>query len=179
MIKTFIRLAMIATSSLTLLGYGCTHNQPSISKDLQESFQKLIVIEDMNKSLLVSIDASEQRYIKFDTDIRIIIENLSDKKILIPEPDGIKLLIVRNNEWVEVNDATEYYGNSEGPVLFPSAPLELKSRTTTWIHPYLNPEFDYTKESETLRVVIIGKIISDGEKTGELVSAYADVSIEP
>lgn len=162
-----------------MVSSGCWVDQPKVSEDLQESFQRLINVDDMNDSLRVSVDRANLQAFRFDTDIHVVIENLSDQQILIPEPEGIRLFMIRDNKWVKIDDATVYYGESRGPILYPAGPTELRNRTSTWIHPILKSGLEETTKLELLRIVIIGELMSDGRPTGIPVAAYTDVFISP
>jgi hypothetical protein len=179
--KIAIRLITGSIVLLTILISGCSTNSPNVTRDMQESFQKLVAINEMNKDLRVTTDISDNNNLHIGSVIHLVIENLSDQPILIPEPSGIKLFIINDGEWSEINNNAEYYGNSEGPVLYPHEPSELRYRTSTGVSPVLKPGTKISDKGSkiVLRILIIGEMLMNGEKTGIPVGAYTDVYLTP
>jgi hypothetical protein len=166
---------------LVILISGCSTNSPNVSSDLQEAFQQKMALEEINTKLRVTVDSSDNKNLRFGSVIHVVIENFSDQNILIPEPSGIKMFIINDGEWLEINNNAEYYGNSEGPVLYPYGSNELRYRTSTGVSPVLKPDTVISDPNSNiiLRILIMGEQISDSKKTGITTGAYTDVYLTP
>lgn len=157
---------------------SCSPVQPSVSNDLEISFRELISIDDINKSFQIHAESIEQRNLKFESDIQVVLENLSNQQIFFPVGYGIRLFIIRDNAWIEIQNKNEYYG--EGSLLRPKGEQELGDRISTGVRPILPPQIEDENHQEVLRIVIIGELIKDDDgRIGVPVGAYTDVFINP
>jgi len=86
------------------------------------------------------MDMPREEVLHLGSEIHVVINNASNRQITVRAPEGIKLFIVNNGKWLEVNDNNEYFGDGEGAVLYPPGPLELRDRKSTWIRPVLKPD---------------------------------------
>jgi len=156
---------------------GCAPTQPRTTEYLDVSFRQLIAVDDMNKTFHLIVDKSSQENPKFGSDIQVRIENLSEQEVSFPVDLGIKLFIVRDNGWLEIQNNNKYY--SIGPALILKRQQETGHRITTGIRPVLPPDAKDARQQEILRIVAIGELISNGEKTGIPVGAYTDMFVNP
>lgn len=90
---------------------------------------------------------------------------------------GLRLFITIGDEWVEIQNTNEYYG--EGSLLRPDNE-QGAGCLATWVRPALLSEIIVDEGKRvTLRIVVIGEFLSNGEGTGIPVAAYTDVFIIP
>ena len=168
---------------IILLAYilpGCSGNEHSVSSALQESFATMIPVKDMNQSLRVTILYSNQNNPKFVPGMNVVVENMSATPIYFQDnPSPIRLYIAQGDKWIEVkNNATllSYQGNP-GFVLSPK-----NTAANVWtppVVPSLAISQDAGKGQEDLRILVIGEVVLNGQKTGNLVGAYVDTLIAP
>jgi hypothetical protein len=179
--KLSIKVMNIFAALCAILISGCSTSSPKVPGDLQESFQQLVGIEDINKSLQVIAEISDNKIMHFGSQIHTVIKNASNQLILIRAPEGIRLFIINDGKWLEINDNNEYFGDGEGAVLYPSGPLELRGRKSTWVSPVLKPGTVISDPDSNivLRILILGEQISDDKKTGLPIGAYTDVYLVP
>ena len=154
---------------------GCTSVRPRLSKELESSFQKTISVEDLNESIRVR-PASQERA-KYGSNIKIRIQNVSDQPIYFPLDFEMRLFIIRDNEWVEIQDNNQYYG--EGTLLHPKGQEESSGTITTWVRPVLPLNFTSGNDKDILRIVIIGEKQNDNMEFGTPVGAYTDIVVYP
>ena len=155
---------------------GCAPAQPQISADLNNSFGKIIAMDDMNKYFQVRVDSSNQENMKFGSDTMITLTNLSDQKILFQVGYGIRMFVARDNNWIEVQNNAVYYGDEV--IMQPKTSQMSEKYIVTGIQPIFSPEIKDEGHQEALRIVIIGEL-SNGEKPGIPVGAYTDVFVTP
>ncbi len=117
--KTIIRMVFIFLVGLVIS--SCRINQSTITHSNELSFQQLYPFK-MNENILVKVEPSSQETFRYGSNIHIVIENKSEQEIFFPVGFGIKMFVVRNNNWVEVQDKNSYYG--EGSLL-PSKSSEI------------------------------------------------------
>jgi hypothetical protein len=157
--------------------FGCSIRQPEISNGLQASFQVLVPIDDLNQSVRLTEDLSNQQNIKFDSVIQVLIENVSIRQVYFPLGYGIKLFIVRNGDWVEIRDKSNYLG--DGALLSPQNNKKLTDTTSTRILPDYPSQIKIEGIPVILRIVVIGELLLDINETRVPVGAYIDVIVNP
>lgn len=155
---------------------GCSAKQPNISGELNDSFQKMLAIEDVNNSFRIYIVSNDVENLKYGSDIKIAFRNTSGEKIFFPVGYGVKLYIIRNSKWLEIQNQNEYYG--EGSLLQTKNQEDSGGRLVTGVRPNLPPEITPLGQ-EILRIVVIGEIQSIGENMADQTAAYIDVFINP
>jgi hypothetical protein len=162
---------------VTAIFSGCTSAKPKISTSLETSFQELLPIKDMNKSFQIYVDSSDQDNLKFGNDIKLAFKNITGQDVFFPVGYGIRLFVIRNNEWMEIQNYDDYYG--EGSWLQTINQQTSGGRLVTWVSPVLPPEIADGDHQVILRTVIIGELVIDSKKTGIPVGAYTDVYLQP
>jgi hypothetical protein len=125
-IKPLFRTISIFVALFVFFISGCSTSSPKVPGSLQESFQQLVTTDDMNKSLRVTAEISGKEELHFGSEIHVVIKNTSNQQILVRVPEGIKLFIINDGKWLEINDNNEYFGDSEGAVLYPPGFFELR-----------------------------------------------------
>ena len=108
--------------------------------------------------------------------IDLLIENHSSDRVWFLAPGyGSRMFIYSepNGEWVKVED--RIVSASEGEdILVP------KGQGMNWAAMVsVGPSIPDTGESTTVRIVVTGEIYWDGQRTGEEVGAYTDVTLQP
>jgi hypothetical protein len=156
---------------------GCSNSSLKTSASLETEFRNLVPVDDLNTSLRIQAKITDRTEFGARNSIRVEIENFSDERILVRQPEDIKLLLRSDDNWVEVENAVEYYGG-EGPILYPAVVDPLRNRTLTSVRPVLGSEPGDGTTKQLLRIVIIGEILSDVGRTGSLVAAYTDLILE-
>jgi hypothetical protein len=159
---------------------ACAGNEPNIPTVLQESFANMIPIKDMNKSLTVTILSGNKDEVKSGSAMDIAVENISSNSIYFQNnPSTIKLYAAQNGEWVEIKNNVTYlnYQGEEGFVLSPKN--SAANLWTTLVVPSLAISQDTGERQEDLRILIVGEVVLNGQKTGNPVGAYVDTLIVP
>lgn len=168
--------AFIFSLFLVVIMFGCSPAGPNISDSLEVSFQELIVSNNINKSFQIYIDSNDAENLKYGSDIKIAFKNVSGEDVFFEVGYGIKLYIIRDNAWVEIQNKNEYYG--EGSILQTKNQQASGGRLVTGVRPVLPPGIAPIAD-EILRIVVIGEILSDGERTGHHAAAYVDLLLNP
>jgi hypothetical protein len=156
---------------------------------MDEKFQAVVPLTDMNKSLVITVD-DDDKVFRLGSDIPIFYENKSSHFLFfdLADENYTKLFMLRDIEWVEVKDGITGSGSR---VLSPQGP-PLLNLGTTWALPELDDTiFKDNKTNILIRVMITGEIMEmdtyssdwqdheDEILTGELVAAYVDVYVSP
>ena len=77
-----------------------------VSDTQENSFQKIVAVENLNKYFQIYLDSANQENLKMGDDIIIAFRNLSNQEVLFSVGFGIRLFIINDNKWVEIiNDA--------------------------------------------------------------------------
>ncbi len=165
----------ICFALILLLGtYGCSTSQPTLTPNLEASFQNIIQVTDINKSMTVKTLGTSVN--KLGHDIRILIENTTNYQILLPADYGNKVFVIRNGQWIEISNSAQY--NGEMMLL----PLNLggigyEDVGDVWAVLNLNMSVNST-EPETLRIFVQG-VRKNAGQPDHPVGAYVDTLIEP
>jgi hypothetical protein len=172
--KHYLYLFMIFSIVLIALA-GCSINPPAVSKDMEKKFQTAIQLTDTNESFQLKVNGDEKSF-RSGSDIQLTINNISPHSIVFPLESHIKLLIIKDTEWVQVKNGLTYSGLLR---IAPQGTLLLDTRTT-WVEPVLdNNMLKDSKKDMLLRIVMIGEIMKNDVHTGTYVGAYTDVFLNP
>ncbi len=158
---------------ITMALFSCSKPQNSISTELDTSFRSLVDADMNNFVRIYPVDNGKIPF-KYDSDISLIFENLSDRKLFFDTDSFVKLYVVRGNQWLEVRNKWTYSGDL---LLFPME-TPLLDNNSVKVRPVLDNIPAIQDTEDVLRVVVIGEILRDDIRTGELVGAYVDVLIE-
>jgi hypothetical protein len=148
-------------------------SQTQSSSELESSFLSLI---SANMNTFVRIYPENNRAVpfKYGSDISLIFENLSDQKLFFDTDNFVRLYVVRDSQWLEVRNKRTYSGEL---LLFPTG-TPLLDNNSVKVRPALDNIPAIQNSDDFLRVVVVGEILRDDVRTGELVGAYVDVMIE-
>lgn len=158
---------------ITLALSSCSKPQGSNSAELDSSFRSLVVA-DMNNFVRIFPENKGNTSFKYGSDIFLIFENLSDQKLFFDTDTFVRLYVVRDNLWFEVRNKRTYSGEL---LLFPMG-TPLLDNNSVKVRPVLDNIPAIQDSDDFLRVVVIGEILREDIRTGELVGAYVDVVIE-
>ncbi len=170
-------LVLFLAIGVTAIVYGCSSSQPKISETMNISFRELVAIDEMNEYFQISVDSQSQEKLEFGSDIKVVFVNRSDWEIYFPVGYGIRLFIIENDKWVEIDNNDEYYG--DGSLLRSVSEQGIGGRLVTWVRPVLPTDLADEGNPEILRIVMVGELLSAGEKTGIPVGAYVDLFLAP
>ena len=159
--------------SVTLM--SCLNRVDNQASDIEKNFLLTVPVADMNKTLQLSVDG-DQKVFRFGSEIDLTIHNMSKYSVMFDTSSSPKLFIIRNGEWVEVNNEITYSGAT---VMSPKGTI-LLDQNRTIVKPVLDKTILNTNEQEvSLRVVVICEILENDVRTGKLVGAYVDVILKP
>lgn len=100
------------------------------------------------------------------------VEVTSNDQIEFDEANGIRIFMLERNDWIEIQNLMNYPG---GSILLSPAKGDPFKNGTVAVVPLLEKSNDKVK----LRIVLIGTIYKDGQKTNELTAAYIDILLNP
>jgi len=107
--------------------------------------------------------------------ITLLLENRSRDQVWFLAPQyGTRIFVYSesNGEWVEVDDLSTPVSEVED-ILVP------KGQGMNWLaEVFAVPSIPDTRETVTVRIVVTGEIYRDGQRTGEEVGAYIDVTLQ-
>ena len=169
------QLLVLCTISLTMALTSCMSAKPEISGALDSEFDEFVEIENLNKYFEVRPTTGQEIY-KLGSDIRIFLYNSLDEKILFPVGYGIRLFIVFDNRWLEIDNNNDYSGEA---VMLPTVSNQnIGARLVFGVRPVL-PLGIELYEKVILRILIQGLLISDKAPSDVPVGAFVDVYVEP
>jgi hypothetical protein len=152
-----------------------------IGNNSEVAFSTLVPVRDMNKSFVVSLDPFSKNTLKNDAFLYLQIVNKSDQEMWFPIDGGIKIYryISSTNSWEQVINNANYYGNGHeidnGELLFPeNSKVGMDSGPIVCV-----PKINNLNQSVMIRIVVLGEIFKDNQRTGVPVGAYVDVKISP
>ena len=128
----------------------------------------------MNELFQIYLDSPDEKNIKFGSVIKLLFRNVSGQEVFFPVGYRIKLFVIKNNKWIEIPNTVEYYG--EGSLLQTKSEQALGGRIGAWVRPVLPSEIT-TEDQEILRILVVGELLTNGEKTGIPIGAYIDFLI--
>jgi hypothetical protein len=154
---------------------GCSKGTDSVSKDMEKQFLDIVPVTDMNKSLQLEV-YGDQKTFGLGHDIPLLIYNKSSHRILFTKDSRIKLFMIQDAAWLEVENEIIYTGST---LLSPQG-TPLLDLTNTWAKPAFDKDMIKNGKEEVLvRIVMIGEIIENDVGTGKFAGAYIDVHITP
>jgi len=179
--KSFYVHLLNIVSCLLILS-SCGTPQPGISRDLQKSFETMFPDVEMNTYLRIQIIKGNEH--KFGSDVHILVENVSQKAIYFStdtKAPWIKILVASDNHWIEVPNPTTYFSitGGNGYILFGKHDAEHPNLFTTSVRPMLTSDLENIERQVPVRIVVLGELMSNGERTGVPAGAYVDLLMEP
>ncbi|MBN8655505.1 MAG: hypothetical protein J0M11_07205 [Anaerolineae bacterium] len=173
--KTTSQIIIFYIFSLAIVLLSCSSAKSEISDTLDAKFTELVKNEELNKYFEVRL-VSDQEVYEIGTVIRIFLYNVSDEKILFPVGYGIRLFIVIDNEWIEIDNKSNFSGEA---VTLPSiSNQELGARLSFGVLPALSSGIEI-HEKIVLRILIQGTLMSSLDTENTSTGAFVDVFIEP
>jgi hypothetical protein len=169
--KIKISGAIFLALFLLVLTSACTNNGPAIPSGLQKSFNTMFPIEDINKSVRLSI-SSLYHDRTIGSTVYLTLSNQSDNQIRFPVALGLRIFIIEKGVWVEVQNQVSMYGNEL--VLEPKTDVLMSQAEIDF-----DPKIIDNGKSIQLRAVVIGEKVVNGQKTGIPVAAYIDLTLKP
>lgn len=152
-----------------------SNDLPVVSNDLEKELLTAFHLTDINESFQVTINGEEKTF-KINSDIPLIFNNKSPYTIYFPTGSFIRLLIINDNEWMEIENSHTYAGLL---LISPEGTL-LKDFNIAGVRPVIdNSILHGDKKDLLLRIVLIGEIMENNDPTGRFVGAYVDVDITP
>lgn len=173
--KTTSQIIIFYIFSLAIVLLSCSSANSEISDTLDAKFTELVKNEELNKYFEVRLVSGQEVY-EIGTVIRIFLYNVSDEKILLPVGYGIRLFIVIDNEWIEIDNKSIFSGEA---VTLPSiSNQELGARLSFGVLPALSSGIEI-HEKIVLRILIQGTLMSSLDSENTSTGAFVDVFIEP
>jgi hypothetical protein len=169
-------IRIVLLGSLILLLFGCSPAalpEPPQSKS-PLPFSKLYPIKDMNNSISLALDTTEQNNLKSGSNVFLQVQNQSDQQIWFEADWQARIYQSVSSGadlWMPVENGVQYAG--DGIVLYPKSGGGNTTYSIVCI-PLLT-----SSQSATVRVVVTGQIYKNKQKTGVPVSAYTDLTITP
>jgi len=140
----------------------------------ERAFSKIIPAHldtGLNLKLLEVRDASSM-----SPTITLLIENRSNDQVWFLAPKyGSRLFVYSESDekWIEIENRIISVTES-GDILVP------KGQGMNWVAVVsVVPTISDTDKTVTVRVVVVGEVYRDGQRTGEKVGAYTDVTLQP
>lgn len=171
-------LLFIATTALGFYTYSKKHSP--VSKKLENSFQNLITITDINSSLHINL-VSFKRYEGYlDPEIIVRVENVSNEKISFsPDPSSVvSNFIIADEKWIKIFNNNDIFFLAHGKeiVLYPktmSQPNDLRISVYPIFSYPTGYNTDGMKWQNVVRILITGELILKDKRLP--VGAYIDV----
>ncbi len=158
---TFFIIILIFLSSCQNQSILICDNSPDV----------IVSIKDVNKSIRLHIP-TELNTFKIGDNLRITLENLSGKMILLQDDYGIKFFIKINNNWYPIQN-NYYYPSGEKQI--PAADQANRSGALIVAH----PELINNKEVSQIKVIIIGNTVNGTGEFNNKIGAYVDITLVP
>jgi hypothetical protein len=126
---------------------------------------------EINTRVLLAAPAGLNTY-KIGEIVSLTVEVVSDDRILFPHDYGAKIFVLEDNQWVEVPNLMEY---PDGHItLSPTSGDPLRKGTAGVV-----PLFPDSNNKQTIRIILIGNIYSNGQLTDDQTAAYIDLEMNP
>lgn len=153
---------------------GCSSQQNTVSSKMEEEFQSIFPSMTFNESFQLDV-YSDENIFKSGPDIPLIFTNKSPHQILFPTDSFIRLFIIRDDEWLEIDNKNTY----SGLLILDPEGTPLMDFNVTGVRPAIDNFGTSKRKVELLRILMIGESIENNIHTGKLVGAYVDVYIRP
>ncbi|MBL8061758.1 MAG: hypothetical protein JNK32_01975 [Anaerolineales bacterium] len=157
---------------------GCAKESNIVDDSLHNQYvnnMKLNDIEDLNKSLTISLVNNNSSEYVFGSNLEVLLQNTTTDKYIYFNPDdekSITLSLLDESNWYNITNKVVYIGG--GGILTP-----IGSNTSVW-KTMIKPVFDVNVNNPDkliLRILVLGRISSiDGIISDELVGGYLDVA---
>jgi hypothetical protein len=139
-----------------------------------EDFTKVLIqpeVKDINSSIELRLDPFENNSLNKGDTIYLEAVNQSSKEIFFPANRNIQIFTydLSNQKWVEVKNSVDYFGN--GHITMPKGREGLQSALVQIL-----PNMENSQGGE-IRVAVTGFVVTDGNITDVLVSAYIDLKV--
>jgi predicted small lipoprotein YifL len=129
-----------------------------------------IPLESMNDKLQLSAPSEINTY-KVGDDLYMVLVNLSDKVVILPQDYGVHIYEQVNNQWEIVKNGIE---NPQG-----EKEVSPKSNQPFPEVIVIASPLVFSDQPVKLRVVVVGNYEENGKPDGEEVGAYVDVTMKP
>ncbi len=151
---------------------ACKSSEPLSEKE--ESFLALVPVDSMNDKLQLT-------HLDFVGDgktwlvIELMMENISDEEIVFPYDKGARLFTYNESEstWLEIDDSFNLLSRDDIILTTKENPLSNIAIVT------VAPDLLNNDKPFTVRIVVVGTVLRDGEPADETVGAFVDVTLQP
>lgn len=170
-------LGVALTMLLSLSSFSCASRVDAFNREAESAWAPLardMGINDWNASLEVVVpetgDKADEGQI-----IDVLVMNRSNKSIWFPLGYGAKaFLYSREGEsWAELPNAVTYVGRED--TLVPRTSPSSNWAAQVSLHPTIPP----VNGGAILRIIAVGRIVSQGAVTDQAVGGYADLHLSP
>jgi hypothetical protein len=127
--------------------------------------------DEINSRFLIKAPAGWNTF-KVGKVIVLDVEVTSNDQVEFDYANGIRIFALEGNEWIEIQNLMNY---PEGSILLSPAKGDPFKTGGVGVVPLL----EKSNDKVTLRIVLIGTIYKDGQKTNELTAAYVDILLHP
>lgn len=105
--------------------------------------------------------------------VNMVLVNMSQNDILFPPGNGARLFVLSqpDGSWIEIGNRAVYVGS--GDTLAPSSDPPGNSVALITVA----PDLEGIKLPASLRVIVVGDVVSGGTPTGQQASAYSDIVV--
>jgi hypothetical protein len=167
----FNQLLVIAMITIFLI--SCSDSSQAIDAEIENKFQELYPTISMNKHFQIQVNDDNETF-RSTSEIRLIFYNDSANTISFATDSFMHLFIIRDNEWVEVENAITY----KGLLQIDPKDTPLMDFGTTRVKPILGDNWVSGKR-ELLRIVMVGELTGNDSIEGEYAGAYLDIELSP
>ncbi len=131
-------------------------------------------VKDINQSIKLTIDPYQPSELKNGKNIHLLVTNTTNKYIKFPVGDNSQLFLFESNQksWSTINNRVDYGGKEI--ILLPQGEKGFHED-----YLLISPIIENQQIDETIRIVVTGYIVKDGNDTNEAVSAYIDLTLKP
>lgn len=170
----------ITILSIVVLSLGCSALRPSISDELQRSFEGMVVVTSMNTDLKAKLIGAERQ--TPGADIKIRIENAGQSPISLSTDVNnpfVKIFAIRNNQWIELgNDVTYSSIRAGGNIVLDIENGKEPNEFTVLVRPIIEIDSVEGNRTELIRILFIGKATYNDNNSDAAVGAYIDLEVE-
>ncbi len=155
---------------------SCLNSESAVPRSLEDEFNADFPVANMNKSFQLKVDGDTSIFQK-DLEIPVVFNNTSPNTISFQTELFLKLLIIKDNKWIEIKNQYSYSGPLQ---IAPQGTLLLDNSTAT-VQPELDDDLISTNKNHLvlMRILMIGEILDKDLHTGRFVGAYIDVFLKP
>lgn len=133
-----------------------------------------VSIHEMNKEFQLSVPVALNTF-KIGGEVFLEVKVISTNQVAFERDFGARLFILENDQWTEIPNSMGYdYLESDIFVYMPYADNPFNLGATVVV-----PKLPDTKQTSTVRIILVGSIYRDGQVTNEKVASYVDVDLKP